>query len=507
MLAKTESIAIIGTEARLVEVEVDVGVGLPTFRVVGLPAKSVTEAEQRIRSALQSSDGRWPPHRIVANLAPGGLRKEGTHLDLALALCVMCADGRLDGAALEGWLVMGELGLDGTVRSVRGTLAAAIACRQAGRNGIICPAANAAEGSVIDEIEVAPVRTFRECVAFLRGSHELAPVEEQTVTEEPSPADLREVRGQDEAKVALEIAAAGGHNLLMSGPPGAGKTMLARRLPGILPPMSLEESIDVTRIYSVAGLLPEHGGLITERPFRTPHHNISMAGLLGGGVGLARPGEVSLAHQGVLFLDEVSLYRREALESLRGPLEDRCIVIARSGGSVTMPSRFSLIAATNPCPCGHLWDEKPPCTCSLAELLRHERKLSGPLLDRFDMQIGVERVGRMALLGSATGPSSEAVRERVCSAREIQASRFGTRLVTNASAPRRLLEPKLNLTQAAERELTLAFDGGGMSGRSVDRSLKLARTIADLDGSDRIGFEQMNAALLLRVMDPGERAA
>jgi magnesium chelatase family protein len=296
VLAKTESIAIIGTEARLVDVEVDVGVGLPTFRVVGLVAKSVTEAEQRIRSALQSSDCRWPPHRIVANLAPGGLRKEGTHFDLALALCVLSADGKLENASLDGWLVIGELGLDGSVRSVRGTLAAAIACREADRRGIICPAGNAAEAAVIDGIEVAPVRNLRECIAFLRSRIELEPVEAQPQTRGQPPADLSEVRGQEEAKVALEIAAAGGHNLLMHGPPGAGKTMLARRLPGILPPMSLEESLEVTRVHSVAGRLPEGGGLITQRPFRTPHHHISMAGLLGGGVGLARPGEVSLAH-------------------------------------------------------------------------------------------------------------------------------------------------------------------------------------------------------------------
>jgi len=507
VLAKTESIAIIGTEARLVDVEVDVGVGLPTFRVVGLAAKSITESEQRIRSALQASDERWPPHRIVANLAPGGVRKEGTHLDLPLALCVLSADGRLDGGLLDGWLVVGELALDGSVRSIRGTLAAAIACRRANLRGIVCPAGNAAEATVIDGIEVAPVRSLSQCIAFLKGEVALEPIQHGDSASVRDVPDLADVRGQDEAKAALEIAAAGAHNLLLQGPPGAGKTMLARRLPGILPPMSTEESLEVTRVYSVAGLLPEGGGLITERPFRTPHHNISMAGLLGGGAGLARPGEVSLASNGVLFLDEISLYRREALDSLRGPLEDRHIVIARSGGSVTMPSRLSLIAAMNPCACGHLWEDQPPCTCSALDLLRHERKLSGPLLDRFDMQIQCHRVGREILTEPSGGSTSEEIRARVCGARAMQAERFGSRLVTNASVSRRVLEPIMGLTRGARHELELAFDGARLSGRGVERSLKLSRTIADLAGSDRVTADHMSAAIQLRVSDPAERAA
>jgi magnesium chelatase family protein len=299
MLAKTESVALIGTEAHLVEVEVDVGTGVPRFTIVGLPSSTVREADQRVRSAILSSSESWPQQRITANLAPGALRKEGTHFDLPLAFGVLTASGRIPRDPMEGWIVVGELALDGSVRPVRGTLAAAIACRERGRKGIICPAANAVEASLVEGIEVVPVRSLRECVDWSKGMWSPDALEETGHDAQSHCPDMTEVRGQSMAKEALEIAAAGGHNLLMCGPPGSGKTMLASRLPGILPTMTLEESLEVTRVYSVAGLLGERAGLVTSRPFRAPHHHISLAGLIGGGSGLPRPGEASLAHPSI----------------------------------------------------------------------------------------------------------------------------------------------------------------------------------------------------------------
>lgn len=507
MLAKTESVAFIGAEARLVEVEVHVGTGIPAFRIVGLPATSIKEAEQRTRSALLSSEQRWPPARIVANLAPAALPKEGTHFDLPLALGIIAADGRLDADVLGDWLIVGELALDGSVRPVRGVLPSAISCRRTGRKGVICPAANAAEAAAIDGIEVVPVKTLRDCVAFLKGQWRPGPVEGDEVAPPQIGEDLSEVRGQDDAKRALAIAAAGGHNLLMVGPPGAGKTMLARRFPGILPSMSQDESLEVTQIHSVAGTLPEGAALIRTRPFRSPHHHVSMAGLIGGGRGLARPGEVSLAHHGVLFLDELPLFRREALESLRGPLEDGSVRIARSAGAVTFPCSFSLLGAMNPCQCGHLNDSLIDCRCSSVDLERYTSRLSGPLLDRFDMEIGVGRVTPDQLLGDGSSEGSSGVRSRVEAARSIQTSRYGIATRTNSNVPTRDLRRHLRMSATAAEELRHAVTYGCLSGRAFDRTLRVARTIADLEGSLKVDHHHLLSALSLRVRANLEVAA
>lgn len=495
-----------GTEAHVVDVEVRVSSGVPGFRVVGLPAASVREAEQRTRSAIESSQERWPQSKIVANLAPGELRKEGTHFDLPIALGVLAAHTKLSVAKLQGWLPMGELALDGRVRPARGVLPAAIACRQLGMRGLICPRPNAREAGAIEGIEVVPIDTLGDAIRFLRGTW--TPALEEPVEEVVAPEilDLAEVRGQYSAKRALEIAAAGGHNLLLVGPPGSGKTLLAQRFPGILPAMSYEESLDVTRIHSVAGLLTDGSGLLGERPFRTPHHHVSMAGLIGGGTGIARPGEISLAHHGVLFLDELPLYRMEVLESLRQPLEDGRVRIARSGGVVSYPCRFSLIAAMNPCPCGFANSFGRSCRCREMDVRRYVGKLSGPLLDRIDMQVVVERLTKKELLGEPEGESSAAIRERVEAARAAQWDRYGAG-TTNASAGNRLFEDHRSLATDAHHELARGIDREELSGRGLQRVLRVARTIADLDGSATVTGPHVLEALGYRAADQQEWAA